>query len=257
MDNDKRLRKSNELIVIRKKKILIKRTILLSILLIVLLCTLCLKLPYFNIATVEVKNNRNISAEEVVALSGITGDNNIFYINLSRIKSGILSNPYILEVNIKRRLPDSLILNVQEREALFYVLTGNQYAVLDGNATLLEIRDSIQGMDLVKVEGIKVDSMEPGMVIDQENNRTARTLAIFADLIRRNSSGINFSSVDLSNLININLYISNMCIKLGNNENLEKKLNKALNIIQHNEVNNSKGYIDVSFEGNPVLYIEK
>lgn len=48
-----------------------------------------------------------------------------------------------------------------------------------------------------------------------------------------------------------------MHIKLGSNEDLPKKLNRAINIISAENLSASTGYVDVSFNGNPVFSVEK
>lgn len=63
----------------------------------------------------------------------------------------------------------------------------------------------------------------------------------------------------MQDLNNIQFYYKNILIKLGNSDELNNKLNKAFNIIlQKEEVKSAKkGYVDVSFNGNPVVFIEK
>ena len=72
------------------------------------------------IKNIEVINNKNISKDEIIKLSGINKGDNIFYTNMDNIKNGIITNPYIMKVEIKRELPDTILINVKEREAVFY-----------------------------------------------------------------------------------------------------------------------------------------
>jgi cell division protein FtsQ len=48
-----------------------------------------------------------------------------------------------------------------------------------------------------------------------------------------------------------------MLIKLGTNDDLLKKLNRAINIITEKKLTTLEGYVDVSFTGNPVYHIGK
>lgn len=256
MDRQAKAKYSNELIIMRKKKNVIKRSIILSILLVVILITLCLKLSYFNIEKIEVVNNKIISSEEIVTLSGLVKGNNIFYINVRNVKNSITSNPYICDVSIRRELPQTIKLDVTERKAVFYSIKDNKNVIIDNRGIILEVRDKLKGLDLVNLSGINFNSVTLGKEIDTDDNRKIKVLGIFADLIDRNTTDLKISSIEISDLLNISLSIGKMNVKLGNYENIESKLNKALNIMQRSEVRNSKGYIDVSFEGNPVVYIE-
>ena len=63
----------------RKQKKKLKRLMLLSIIMISTLITLCFKLPYFNIATIEILGNSNASKVEINEAAKIKLGSNIFY----------------------------------------------------------------------------------------------------------------------------------------------------------------------------------
>lgn len=48
-----------------------------------------------------------------------------------------------------------------------------------------------------------------------------------------------------------------MEIKLGSSDNILSKLNRAINIINGENLTTSTGYVDVSYNGNPVYSIDK
>ena len=56
---------------------------------------------------------------------------------------------------------------------------------------------------------------------------------------------------------NIQLKYRNIQIIIGDDEELDKKLNTAFNILlQKEEIRGAKeGYIDVSFKGNPIVFV--
>ena len=67
------------------------------------------------------------------------------------------------------------------------------------------------------------------------------------------SEPISINRIDFTDTLNIQLEINKLIIKLGDEENLEDKLNKVINIlIEEADYVNLEGYIDVSFDGNPV-----
>jgi cell division protein FtsQ len=253
---DKPVKKSNELIRRRKRKIMIKRSILTLIFLMIVLVTLCLKLPYFAVETIVVENNKYIDSEIITSLSGINKGNNIFYINTKRSKSKIASNAYISYVDIDRKFPNTILINVKEREATLYLNLDNKYIILDKEGFVLEIKDSVENLQLVKVDGIKASNIEVGKQITIDELRVKKVLAQFADLIKRNKTDIKIDNIQLNSLSDIKVFCAGLCFKLGDSYEIENKLNKALNIATNDEIIGKKGYIDVSFEGSPVVYIE-
>lgn len=249
----------NELILKRRKKKKIKRIILVTLLLVSILITLCLKLPFFNIKYIKVKGNNNITQSEIIKASKIYVNNNIFYININKSEKKIEENSYINDAKITRKLPNTIIINIVERNAKFYIDKEDGKYVLDNNAVLLEKRKSVETMKLVKIDGLELQNAKNGESLEniKDNKRKVDFLKQLSDLMDRAIKKLNITYVDINRIYDIRVYYNNMCIKLGKAQNLEKNMNKALNIIYEKKLENSKGYIDVSFKGNPALYIEK
>ncbi|PRR75160.1 cell division protein FtsQ/DivIB [Clostridium thermopalmarium] len=247
----------NELIQKRRKRKKIKRYILLSILLISISIILCLKLPYFNINTIEVENNRNITSDEIIKLSNIEIGKNIFYINLKRSKTNIMKNSYILDVNIRRQLPNKIKIYVEERTAVFYIKKGEKYLVVDDSGVILEEKQTINGMKLIRLDGFDKDDYKVGEVIKAQDTRKIKIITEITELIKNLKEGIPEPSiVDLTDLTDIRICYGDMIIKLGTSDNMEKKYNMAINILMYNKLINKKGYIDVSYKGDPVFFVE-
>ncbi|MCB2288909.1 FtsQ-type POTRA domain-containing protein [Clostridium sp. CS001] len=264
-DND--LKKGNyiienkeKLLYKRKHKKKLKRLILLVIIMISTLITLCFKLPYFNIATIDVIGNINVSKAEINNNSNISLGNNIFYTNFSDSKRQIIKNPYILNVEFKRALPNKVIIKIQERVALFYGKANSTFYILDNKGILLEKRSDIKDMKLVNLIGFNYEKCEVGNLIVSEDSRKINIANEITNLIndyRKTDSNSKITMVDVSNVVDIKVFAGEMCIKLGTSENLKDKLNKAINITSQPEYKATKGYVDVSFKGNPVVFIEK
>lgn len=247
---------NNELIMKRRRKRIIKRTIMLAILLSAVLVTLCLKLSYFNISTVKVINNNIVNSDEIINLSKVNTGTNIFYADIKNIKTNVLKNPYLLKADIKRKLPDTIIISITEREAFFYSKHDNKFLIIDRNGVVLEEKDDISNMNLTSLEGIDLTEAKIGHSIPGENKRKIESIGLLSDLIALNSSGIDITSVNLSDELNLVVNCKDITVKLGVDD-IKNKLNQAFNIIANNGLKEQKGYIDVSFQGNPVVFIEK
>lgn len=252
------LENKNMLIEKRKKKRLIRRSIIAIIILIAILITLALKLPYFNISEVEITGNKVISVNQIEKLANIPVGSNIFYFNTEDIKNNIMRNPYILDVQVKRIFPKKIQVTVHERSAEFYLFNGSKYFIIDSEGIVLEKRVDIDDMNLVKLLGfLNFDKAKIGEVIPNIDERKIKLISEITELIHNNKSGINISTVNLGDMTELGVYINSMKIKLGTSEKLQYKLNRGLNIFAERNLENTKGYIDVSFEGNPVVFFEE
>lgn len=246
----------NELILKRRKKKKLQKTLLLFTLMISLFVTLCLKLPYFNIKTIQVIGNENITQNDIILLSKISAGNNMFYIHLRDSENNILSNPYIYSAEIVRKIPSTIQINVKEREAVFYNTKDNKNLVIDKNAIVLQQRDDIKGMKLIKLDGLDYSKGELGKTIDDVDSGRVDIVKSLGAIIANNKI-LGITSVDISNSVDIKIYYGSILVKVGSEDNIDKKMNKALNILERKEIKGAKGYIDVSFDGNPVFFIQK
>lgn len=246
---------NNQLIQNRRKRKRIKGAILLIVFLVSIGATLCLKLPYFNIKSIEVKNNRNIPMQEIINLSGLKPDKNIFYLNLNEARTNILKNSYILNVSIKRKLPNKLEINVDERTAIFYIKKNDKYLIVDSSGVVLEEKASIDNMKLIKLDGFDKYNYELGGKIQSEEEKIM-LISEITKLIKNLKEGTPEPAiVDLLDSTDIKLFYGDMVIKLGTSFELAQKYNKGLNILMQNELLGKKGYIDVSFKGDSVFLV--
>ncbi|MCM0650412.1 FtsQ-type POTRA domain-containing protein [Clostridium swellfunianum] len=247
---------NNELIIKRRQKRAIKRTVIFSVLLISVLVTLCLKLTYFNVSNIKIINNSIVNSDEIENMVKDIIGTNIFYLNLKNIRTNVLKNPYILKADIKRKLPNTIVVSVSERQAVFYGKRDNNFLIIDKNGIVLEEKDDISGMKLTSLEGFDLVETKLGEPVIKEDKRKINDIGTITELITLNTSSIEITSVNLSDSLNTIVKCNDISIKLGTG-NIKEKLNLAFNIIENNDLKDQKGYIDVSFEGNPVVYIEK
>lgn len=250
-------RKNNELIKKRRKKKRLKHLFVFFIFLVSCSVILCLKLPYFDIAEIVVKNNKAVNGDEIIKRSGIEKGTNIFYMNTKKIVTKIENNPYISDASIKRELPNRIVINVVEKRAVYYTTFNNEYFIIDDSGVVLEKVNSINGMNLIFISGVNEKNCVVGKSIFANDVRQIDVVNKVASLKLRLKSPLKLTAIDVSDIVDIKVYFVNMCIKIGDDENIESKINKGINIILDNSLKDAKGYVDVSFKGNPVYFIEK
>jgi len=239
-----------------KRKNFIKILMFLIVLISVLI-TLCLKLSYFNVKKIDVAGNKNVLKEDIIKLSKIAQGNNIFYMDLKASRTNLLKNTNILDVHIKRIFPSKIVITVKERVAVFYLQRDSKYLIIDKEGIVIEEKDNIDNLKLIRLDGIEAKDALIGKKLPVQDKRAIQLIGEITDLFNNNISKYSITSVSLENLLNINIYYGTMCIKIGTADEMEKKLDKALDVMETQGLADKKGYIDVSYEGNPVFYIEK
>ena len=240
----------------KKRKKLIKKLILMTIVVVVGVFIFITKAPIFNIKSITLKGNVTIADE--VLLSGISDriGLNIFTVNQKEIKEEVLKNKYVSSVEIKRKGINILEINITEEAPVYYIDNGVKLLIINNNLEVLEEVDNIDGRNLVEVKGIDLSAKDDESRVD-EFNSYKNILSNFYPFISKNRESIYLSSLDISNIVNIIGYISNVEIFFGDDSDLYNKMENVYRIMLSDNINIAKGYINVSFNGSPVVKIEE
>ncbi len=91
----------------------------------------------FILKEIKVLNNRRMSKEEIINLTGLKGGERLFRINFKELEKRLKSNPLIEEVIIARRLPSRLEIAVKEREALAILVQGQRGYLIDKKGVII------------------------------------------------------------------------------------------------------------------------
>lgn len=87
--------------------------------------------PYFHVAAVTVEGNRAVSAAEVRDLASVYPGDKLLQVDLRKLAARVASHPRVRHVHVDRRLPDTLLIVVQEHVPVAWVvpLDGPEAAV--------------------------------------------------------------------------------------------------------------------------------
>lgn len=138
---------------IKRKSRILKLTVLLTIIIGIFIFAMIS--PIFSIDNIEVKDNKTVNSKTIISLSGVPEGKNIFQISKRNIIRNIKDNAYINEVYVKRKLPDTLEITVQERQIAYQIKVINSYAYIDYQGYILE--KSSKQAQVPLVEGFAVD----------------------------------------------------------------------------------------------------
>jgi len=253
----KLIKNKEKIIKIRKRKRAIRRIVFFSIIIISIFIVLLLKLPYFNINKISVIGNNNITSKEIIELSDICIGNNIFYVNSKKSEKNLLKNPYILSAKVEKKLPNKIVLNITERKAKLYVLNEGYYYIVDENSIVLEKKKNIDNQNLKRLLGANTDEIIVGKVLSFDDQNKIEIIKTLTNIINSSTIAKNIRMIDVSDIYDIKAYMGNLCIKLGDGEKLDEKFNRAFAIINKQDLEGQTGYINVSYDGNPVFFIKK
>lgn len=251
---------NKENILKRKRKIIVmKRTMIILILLCTVLITLGLTLPEFNLAEITVSGNEIVSTETILTSAAVEPEINIFKINTTKIEKTLMKNEYIESVKVKRKLPKKLSVKVKERKIAFSAQGIDGIYAIDENGRVLGKRETIEVPQVLSIEGIPPEKLVVGEFIKDEDGSTIDGAEAIHKFLREKGYFEQFAQMKLevNNFVDYKLYVDNAYIKLGSSENLNEKLAKAFSVLTSPQFLGMKGYVDVSFKGNPVVFKEE
>ena len=128
------------------------------------------------VGRVEVHGSRFLSEGEVRELLGPAVGENILSLDIDSLKGRLRSSPWVADATVRRTLPDTLQVEIQERVPVALVEADGLY-LMDGEGTLIELfGPRTAGFDLPIVRGLA------GIEGDARRDRAQRAGTLLRDL---------------------------------------------------------------------------
>lgn len=145
--------------------------------------------PVFNITEIEIIGNEKFEKDEYIHLSGLTFDNNIFNFRKSRVVASIKQNAYVESVKVKRKLPNKIEIQIEERKVNYLVeLENEEFAYINTQGYVLE--KSKEKLSLTIITGVStpVENITPGNRLDNDDLERLQNVIQIKDAM--NNAGI-------------------------------------------------------------------
>lgn len=149
-----------------------------------------------------VHGTHRLSAGEVEALMhGIRGES-LLLVDLDRFRAALLASPWVADVVLRRVLPSTVDVFIEEREPVAVARLGQQLYLVDGTGVIMgEYGPLYRDLDLPIVDGLAAPRTADGPVIDPGRAQLAARL--FRALDARPALKRLVSQVDVSNDRNV------------------------------------------------------
>ena len=118
-----------------------------------------LKAEYFRLAQITITGLEEEAQEELLASAGLDKELNLLSLDLHELKEIIEKRPWIRNVNLERRLPDRLIINVEKEQALALVAAGKLYYMNRWGEVFTEA-DEAGDLDYPFITGIDLEQTD-------------------------------------------------------------------------------------------------
>ncbi len=117
---------------------------------------------YFSVRTIEITGHVTLSRQDILYYLAIPPDATLFELDLARMGLRLERHPLIERVAVRRQLPDTLHVAVQERVSRLVVVSGAQRVVVDREGVVLRpVAEPDDELPQLKLKAQK--ALAPGM----------------------------------------------------------------------------------------------
>lgn len=257
----KKLTKKQELSKKKRKKIFRVIKILMLLGIIIGGVIYAMLSPIFNIKNITVTGNSKISSETIISLSGLSIDQNIFNFWSTDIKEAVKQNAYIDTVEVKRKLPDSIEINVKERTATYMITLGNAYVYINNQGYILEITSKKLEVPLLIGYNTAAEEIVEGNRLNETDLEKLNDILKIMEAASSSNSNIGslITQIDISDGNN---YILSMpeekkTIYLGDTTNLSTKILWIDKFLDEEKKNEGTIYLNVNLNTERPYFREK
>ena len=237
----------------------LRRGILAGVLIAVLLVAgfLISAAVLFKIETVTVEAPGGTLAYEdsqIVAAFGQPTGENLFGFSTAEAQQAIAAAlPYLESVEIKRRLPDTVVITATPAVETYAVESAAGWAVLSQSYKVLRL-DAEAPAGLVRIDGAQADAPAPGQPVKfTEEDKLSILQTVLA---KAQAQGLGpLSEVNLTNTLELSvLYQDRIRIVLGTSNDMDYKIKWAWEMVTPGQTSDSlgeeeRGTLDVSSRG--------
>ena len=226
--------------------------ILMGIALLIFIVMLLMLSPWFNIKNIEINGLETLDKADIIRQVKLDKTTNILSFNNFIVKRRLKNNYYIESVKITKKLPNTIIIDISERQIVGYVPYINDYMYIDESGMVVDIKSSYTEQ-LPIIYGLNFDSFTIGKKLKTDNDEAFSIVMEITNAIKDKEDLKQILKIDISNLEDIHLYMENLDIILGNREGLNIKIN-TLNEIVKNFKPEEKGFLYIDDINKPPIF---
>ncbi len=196
--------------------------LVLMLTLITILVAYAFNSNFFSIDKIKLEGNKILTKDIVINASGINIGENLFKVSTNDAEKSLEKLPYIKVSHIKRKLPNTINIWIEERVPVLQIKSLATYMLIDKEGIVLEIKDK-KIENIPTIVGYSIDPKEPKENIKDDKLGTKLEDFFTKDDIINIIKKINTINFDLNEEINIDLN-NGIGVAFGPLDNVEYKL---------------------------------
>jgi cell division protein FtsQ len=213
---------------------------------------------FFALQQIEVRGNNAVSKETIVEQSGLAPGVNLFKIDTKAVSNKIQMLPSVKKVEVKRRLPSTLLLQITERTPIALVVSPDGFLQIDDEGVYIKKVQDFKDLHLPVVSGVPLENnLGPGSRLSKPGLSAAlRLIQMMDKVLKENVTEIIAPSPQTITLKTL----QGVEIRFGEPEEMERKVKIIEELLLQNGAiinNQTVEYIDLRYNTAPVIKRKK
>lgn len=243
--------RSRRALVERQKKKKRRRMISrIGIAVLVLLAIVFAPTIFFQVSKINVTGDTRYTSEQLIKSTGVKQGDNMFFLDTEQIAADLKDEyPYLDTVKLRRKLPSTLQIEVNDRTAALSIEQNGKYLILDVSGKVLEKTKSA-AKGTAKVTGVPMKGLHVGDTVDEDKYGKAASAMKLLELTDQYGMKKHIKTIDVEKAYDVRVtYDKRYTILLGALEesNLEHKIQFLKAILKEPSLPES-GVIDLTDE---------
>ena len=186
---------------------------------------------FFKVDTISVEGSTKYTPEEIVAGMDVKKGDNLYLWNKVKTTNSLLEQfPYLETVQIRRHLPDALVVTVTECRAAVAVSTNGVYYLVSAQGKVLEQAATDNGLPVVA--GVTLEAVRPGQMLEPAEDAYVDALLTVLQTLDAADMLTETDFINLQSLTDVRVgYLDRFDIRVGTMEQLAYRLRFAQTVI--------------------------
>ena len=216
-------------------------------------------LLFFKVDTLEVQGNERYTDEEILDIAGIEHGQNLFLLDRHAIADQITGQlPYIQSVKIRRDLPDTIVVEVSEAQAVAAVMADGEAWLISPSGRVVEQMDAAQAEGYAVISGCTLLAPSVGTRLALATEYAAQQQSLLDLLSALEAAGLTeqVQAIRLDDLSMLVMeYAGRFSVELPYGADYERKLRALVQVVEQLETNQA-GVIQMTWDNGEVHFIE-
>lgn len=192
---------------------------------------------FFNIKKIEIVGNNKLTKDEAISLSQIEIEENTFKLSKNKIEKNIKQNAYVESVKIKRNLPSTILIEIEERVPTYMITFANAYAYINNQGYFVEVSKEKLELPIITGYATKEEDIQLGERLCTEDLQKLDDILQIMKAAESNEIANIVTKINISDKQDyvLELKSEKKTVHVGDTSNLSTKMLYIKEIIEQNK----------------------